>query len=316
MEPGRALVGGAGSRAWAGTSAEPTRPFPLGRVLAHSRCVGDDSGLRRALLRRLLPTAQRERLDALRFDDLGQGWDTFGASREGAALADVLLRVLYESWFRVESRGAEHVPAEGPVIVAANHSGTLPFDAAMLYLDLLRQTDPPRLPRAIADRFVPALPFVSTFFARGGVVGGTRKNMDHLLERGELVMVFPEGTPGIGKPFSERYQLQRFREGHCELAIRHGAPVVPAAIVGAEEALPQVARLPIRLFGAPYLPIPATPIPFPVRYHVRYGPPIRFDAPPERSDDPETTRAAAAEVQAAVAGLIDEALAEREGLFR
>ena len=88
------------------------------------------------------------------------------------------------------------------------------------------------------NHFVPALPFIGTIFARGGMVGGSRGNVRALLEAGELLMIFPEGTPGIIKPFHKRYQLQKFRVGHAELAIRHQVPVIPVGIVGAEEQLP------------------------------------------------------------------------------
>lgn len=259
---------------------------------------------------------ERERYARLAIDDRGHGYDDFGAHQAGAAIAHLATDFLYEKWFRVESRGHAHIPATGPVIIAANHSGTLPFDAMMIYADLLRRTEPPRLPRAVADSFVAGLPWVGLTFSRAGVVGGARHNVEHLLARGELVMIFPEGVPGISKRFSERYQLREFRAGHAELAIRYGASVVPTALVGAEEQMPQLARLPISLFGAPFLPLPATPFPLPVRYHIRYGAPIRFDEPPERSDDPAVIRRSAAVVRDAVSALIDETLAEREGIFR
>ncbi len=264
----------------------------------------------------VLPEERRERYARLAIQDAGHGYDVFGAHRQGAALADLVTGPMYERYFRVESLGHEHIPSTGPVVVAANHSGTLPFDAIMIYADLLRRTDPPRLPRAVADTFVAALPWISVLFARGGAVAGARRNVEYLLERGELVLIFPEGVPGISKPFHERYKLQRWRGGHAELAIRYGATVVPAALVGAEEQMPQIGRIPIPLFGAPFLPIPATPFPLPVRYHLRYGPPIRFDDPPETSDDPEVIRRAAERVRDAVQDLLDEGLAARRGIFR
>lgn len=268
----------------------------------------------RALRSALVPEAVRKRLEATSIDDAGNGYDVFGAHRAGAALGHALTKPLYDNWFRVTSKGFEHIPHDGPVIVAANHSGTLPFDAMMLYADLLRHTQ--RLPRAIADRFVAGLPWVGLAFSRAGVVGGSRRNMERLLDRGELVLVHPEGVPGISKRFSERYQLQPWRIGHAELAIRFAAAIIPAAIVGAEEQMPQIARLPIRIFGAPFLPIAATPFPLPVRYSIRYGAPIRFDHPRDAADDPQIVRAAAARVALEVQRLIDQSLAERNGIFR
>lgn len=249
-------------------------------------------------------------------DDLSHGYDVFGAHPDGAAIAHILTRFLYERWFRVQSVGHAHIPCEGPVIVAANHSGTLPFDAMMIYADLLRWTDPPRLPRVVTDSFVAGLPFIGLLFARGGAVGGSRGNVEFLLETNELVVVFPEGVPGISKPYSKRYQLQSWRTGHAELAIRFGATVVPCALIGAEEQMPQVARLPLRLFGAPFLPVPATPLPLPVRYSLLYGEPIRFNIDPSRSDDPAVIAEASSQVEAAVRELIKAGLSARKGVFR
>jgi 1-acyl-sn-glycerol-3-phosphate acyltransferase len=272
----------------------------------------------RALARTILPSAERERLSRLAIRDAGHGFDRLGMSAESVVTSVAATRFLYESYFRVQSHGAEHIPRSGPAICAANHSGTLPIDGVMLWLDIVRRTDPARVPRMVADTFVPRLPFVYTAFSRSGVVAGNRPTLHRLLDDGELLGVFPEGVAGISKPFSERYRLQPFRIGHAELAIRHRAPIVPVAIVGAEEQWPELARLSsFHLFGAPYLPIPATPFPLPVRYHIRYGAPIdpsRFA--PDQADDPEVARGLAREVQAAVQALVDRGLREREGIFR
>lgn len=278
---------------------------------------------RAALSRRVADVALgrglREHLERLRWSDAGHGYDRFGMSPQWVRASVASTRPLYERYFRVTSHGAENVPTEGPVIVACNHSGMLPIDGAMLWIDLLRHVDPPRVPRIVADRFVPMLPFVFTFFSRVGVVGGDRATVRRLLEDGELLVVFPEGTPGIGKRFRDRYQLQEWRVGHAELALRHRAPVVPVAIIGAEEQWPQIARIDgFHAFGAPYLPIPATPVPLPVHYHVWYGDPIRLheQCPVGAADDPELAEEAAATVKAAVQALIDRGLEEREGVFR
>jgi 1-acyl-sn-glycerol-3-phosphate acyltransferase len=272
--------------------------------------------LARALARALLPAAERERVTRMRFHDAGHGYDLFGLHPDWVAAGLGVFRFLYERYFRVESRGHEHLPRDGAAILVANHSGTVPFDGAMLYLDVARHTEPMRVPRAIGDRFIPLLPFASTFLARTGATPGTRENLRHLLESGEMVLIFPEGTPGVGKPFSQRYQLQEWRVGHAETAIAHGVPIIPAAVIGAEEQWPQIARLPLPLFGAPYLPLPATPFPMPVHYHLRYGAPIRFDFPPEAATRPEIVREAAARVKRAVEALIAEGLRDRKGIFR
>lgn len=257
------------------------------------------------------------RPDDIAFHDAGHGLDEFGLDPRWVARTERLVAPLYDRWFRVSSYDSHHVPAEGAAVLAANHSGTLPFDGAMLYVDLLRNLDPPRVVRPLADHFVRALPFIGSFFARVGVVGGSRGNVRQLLGRGELLMVFPEGTPGISKPFRDRYMLSKWRVGHAELAIRHQVPIVPVAIIGAEEQMPTLANLPVHAFGAPHLPVPAVPLPLPVHYHIYYGEPLevagRFDA--EQSDDPVVVDGLAGEVKVAVERLIARGLAERPGVF-
>lgn len=270
------------------------------------------------LLRRLTSLlGGGDHLDGLVFQDAGHGFDRFGLHPEHVAFGDALIAPIYNRYFRVKSYDQHNIPTSGPAVLAANHSGTIPIDGMMIYLDVLRHTHPPRVPRPIADYFVPSLPFVGTLFARCGMVGGSRGNARALLESGEMLMIFPEGVPGVGKPFSERYKLQEWRQGHCELAIRHSAPVIPVAVVGAEEQMPQLARIPVK-GPIPYIPIPATLIPFPVRYHIYYGEPVRVDREftPNQADDPEVIAAAALRVKAAVQALLARGLREREGVFR
>jgi 1-acyl-sn-glycerol-3-phosphate acyltransferase len=253
------------------------------------------------------------------FYDEGYGFDVFGLHPASLAGAAAAAAPIYERYFRVDSRGAEQIPPEGPAILVANHGGVLPVDAAMLCLDVVRRTDPPRIPRAITDHFVRGLPLVSTLFARVGVVSGTRTNVKLLLERGELIAIWPEGVSGPAKPFSERYKLQRWRVGFAELAIRYRAPIIPVAIVGAEESWPIAARLrSLRVFGAPYLPIPASPLPLPARYYLRYGAPIYLDRECSSSDadDPELVTAGATRVRTALETLLESTLAARTGVFR
>jgi 1-acyl-sn-glycerol-3-phosphate acyltransferase len=251
------------------------------------------------------------------FHDEGYGYDVFGLHPATLEAAARFGAPLYDRYFRVDSAGAEHVPAHGPAIVVANHGGALPIDAALLCLDLLRHT--PRIPRAIADHFVPRLPIVSALFARLGVVAGTHANVDRLLDDGELIVIFPEGVAGPAKPFGLRYELQRWRVGFAEHAIRHRAPIVPAAIVGAEESWPVLARLPsLRAFGIPYLPIPLSPLPLPARFHIRYGAPLHADRGhvfPD-AEDPALVPAAAEHAREAVAELLATTLSAREGVFR
>jgi 1-acyl-sn-glycerol-3-phosphate acyltransferase len=248
--------------------------------------------------------------------DAGHGYDVFGANPHWARRAEQAASFLYERWFRVISSGAEHIPETGPAIIAANHSGALPFDAAMLWVDVLRKRN--RLLRPIADHFVLSLPFVGTLATRAGAVGGTRENVRRLLEDDEVLLVFPEGVPGLAKDFRHRYELRSFRVGHAEFAIRHRVPVIPTALVGAEEQMPLLARLPFRPFGAPHIPVTLTPFPLPVRYHIRYGAPLRLHEGclPGAADDPNVLERAATRVREAVLALLQEGLRERRGVFR
>ena len=232
----------------------------------------------------------------MQFHDAGHGYDTFGLEPGAVRRAVAWGMPLYRRYFHVRSYGIEHVPTSGPAILVANHSGALPLDGALLWLDIASRTD--RVLRPIADRFIPRLPFFSTAFARCGVVAGTHANVHRLLDDGELVAIFPEGVTGPAKPFTERYHLQAWRVGHAEHAIRHRVPVIPVGIVGAEEAWPVFARLPIRLFGAPYLPV-ASPLPLPAPISILYGEPI--DLTCYDADDP---MAAALEVKRSVEDLI------------
>lgn len=266
-----------------------------------------------------LDASSQSRIANLHFQDAGHGFDAFGMHPSFVALGEVLVAPLYDKYFRVRSHGHENIPSHGPAVLAANHSGNIPIDGMMLWLDVLRNTQPPRVARPIADHFVPSLPYLGTLFARGGMVGGSRGNARTLLNSGEMLMIFPEGVPGIVKPWSKRYQLQTFREGHAELAIRHQAPIVPVGIVGGEEQFPALftSRRIGKLFGLPVMPIPAVPIPLPVRYHLYYGEPIAVheEFQSEQADDPGAIKAVATRVQEAVQKLVQRGLSERTGIF-
>lgn len=272
-----------------------------------------------ALAALFLSAEARQRAKDIHFRDAGHGYDPFGMHPSFVALGELIVSPLYDKYFRCKSWGHENIPATGPAILAANHSGNIPVDGLMIWLDVLRNTDPPRVPRPIADHFVPSLPYLGTLFSRGGMVGGSRGNARSLLDAGEVLMIFPEGVPGIVKPFAERYQLQKFREGHAELAIRHRAPIVPVGVVGGEEQMPALftSRRLGKLFGLPVVPVPAVPVPLPVRYHLLYGEPIPVheDYTAEQADDPVVVAEAAGRVKAAVDALLKEGLSKRKGVF-
>lgn len=249
------------------------------------------------------------------FHDAGYGYDVFGLHPPALASAVVAARPIYDRYFRVKSSGATRIP-DGPVILVPNHAGVLPVDGAVLSLDVLINSRPTRIPRPIADHFIPRFPLVSTLFARLGVVSGTRANVRRLLERGELLVIFPEGVSGPAKRFRDRYLLQNWSVGFAELAIRYRASIVPVAILGAEESWPVVTKLGIHVFGSPYVPIPLSPVPLPVHYEIRYGSPLRFDRSPRDADDPLAVSAVAADTCSALEQLIADARTARRGLFR
>lgn len=225
--------------------------------------------------------------------------DEFGFDPE---LQDRLLmapfRPLYEKWFRVETRGLENVPDTGGALVVANHSGTVPLDSVMAQLALLDHHPARRRLRMLGADLVFHTPFVGELARKSGSTLACAPDAKRLLEEGELVGVWPEGFKGIGKPFGERYKLQRFgRGGFVAAALEARVPIIPTAIVGAEEIYPMLgdARTLARLLGLPYLPLtptfpwlgPLGMVPLPSKWIIMFGDPIPTDEFPEGSaDDP------------------------------
>jgi len=243
------------------------------------------------------------------------GVDPYGFDLEYATAAVAPFLWLYRKYFRVQLEGLEHVPSEGRAVLVSNHSGQLPFDAAMLAVALLVEKDPPRVVRALVERWVPTLPFVSTFMARIGQIVGTPENCRRLLAADEAILVFPEGVRGLNKPFSERYRLQGFGAGFMRLALESSAPVIPVAVVGAEEQSPSLMDLkPLaRLLGMPAFPLTPTLLPLPTRYRILFGEPMRFTG--SADDEDAEIEKKVAQVERNVKALIDRGLAERRSIF-
>lgn len=218
------------------------------------------------------------------------GVDPFGMSRKHVAIAVRIARLLYRDYFRTETFGIEHVPASGRVVLVANHSGQLPFDAVCIGAATFFEAKQPRLVRAMVEHFVPTMPYVSYLMSRFGQITGTPENCRRLLEQEEAILVFPEGARGIAKPFSRRYQLGPFGQGFLRLALETGAPIVPVAVIGAEEQAPTInLRLLARLLGTPSLPMlpfpPFVPWPLPVKYRIYFGAPMHFAGTGDEDDE-------------------------------
>jgi 1-acyl-sn-glycerol-3-phosphate acyltransferase len=206
------------------------------------------------------------------------------------------LRPIATKWFRVEVRGIENIPAEGGALLVANHSGTIPMDTLMTMLVVHDHAD--RYVRPLGADLVFTMPFVSELARKGGATLACNADAERILSQGELVGVWPEGFKGIGKPYSERYKLQRFgRGGFVSAAIRTGVPIVPCSIVGAEEIYPLIGNVPslARLLGVPYIPVtpffpwlgPLGLVPLPSKWLIEFGEPIRTDAYSDgAADDP------------------------------
>ncbi|HET6152241.1 MAG TPA: lysophospholipid acyltransferase family protein [Marmoricola sp.] len=196
------------------------------------------------------------------------------------------IRPVAEKWFRIEVRGVENIPAEGGALVVSNHSGTIPIDGLMTAVSIHDHAH--RFLRPLGADLVFKLPVVSEMARKGGVTLACNEDAERMLSGGEIVGVWPEGFKGIGKPYSERYKLQRFgRGGFVSAAIRTGVPIIPTSVVGAEEIYPLVGNIPslARLLGVPYIPItpffpllgPLGLVPLPSKWIIEFGEPVRTD---------------------------------------
>jgi 1-acyl-sn-glycerol-3-phosphate acyltransferase len=255
--------------------------------------------------------------------------DPFGFDEPFRDRVVPVFRFLYERYWRVEAEGLHHVPATGGAILVANHSGALPFDGAMIVTAMRLEHAQGRTLRFLYDRFVDNLGPVGTFYRRVGGVTASYPNAARLLAAGELVMMFPEGIAGVAKPFTERYRLRQFRSSFVRLSLTHRVPIIPVAVVGAEEASPVVGRAENagKLFGIPYIPItPFFPllgvlgaVPLPTKWFIRIGRPFEFYRPPARDDviNPAVLppRELARRVRRAITTMVKQLRARRQSVF-
>jgi 1-acyl-sn-glycerol-3-phosphate acyltransferase len=235
------------------------------------------------------------------------------------------LRPIAEKWFRLEVRGLENIPTEGGALVVSNHSGTVPLDGLMTMLTVHDHAD--RFLRPLGADLVFRLPVVSALARKGGATLACVEDAERMLSGGELVGVWPEGFKGIGKPFSERYKLQRFgRGGFVSAALRTGVPIIPLSVVGAEEIYPLVGNVPslARLLGVPYIPItpffpwlgPLGMVPLPSKWILEFGEPIRTDSyDAAEAEDPMLVFNVTDQVRETIQHTLFDLLRERDGVF-
>jgi 1-acyl-sn-glycerol-3-phosphate acyltransferase len=215
----------------------------------------------------------------------------------------------------------ENVP-DGRVLLISNHSGQLPLDGMAIACALLLDRTPPRFVRSMVEKWTATLPFVSEFFPRVGQIVGVPENCLRLLEMDEPILVFPEGSRGISKPFSQRYKLTEFGSGFMRLALQTRTPIVPVAVIGAEEQYVSVSDMkPLaKLLGMPALPllpqllIPGGFLPLPTRYRIHFGEPMMFQGDPD--DEDAVMEEKVAKVRGTVQSMINRGLKERRSIFR
>ncbi len=241
------------------------------------------------------------------------GYDPWGFNVDANKITAALFRPIYEKYFRVEVHGIDNVPAEGPVLIIANHSGQLPIDGLLIGYALGTREKQPRLPRAMIERFFPTVPYLGNMLNQIGAVLGDPVNCAKVLERGEAVIVFPEGVRGSGKLYRDRYKLMRFGNGFMHLAMQYNAAIVPVGVVGCEETIPAFANIkPLaKLLGVPYVPL-ALPVIFPAKVIINVGEPMYFDNV-EVTESDVTHRVE--QVKTVISDLINKGLNERKRLF-
>jgi len=253
--------------------------------------------------------------------------DKFGFDPElnSAVLMPAAL-ALYRNWFQIQMRGVEHIPATGAALVVANHSGVLPVDAVMLQAGIFAEHPQARNLRVLSADMVYAVPGLATLARLSGHTRADPAEAQRLLDTGHLVGVFPEGFKGIGKPFSERYRLQRFgRGGFARSALQAGAPIVPCAIVGAEEIYPMLGNSEglARALNLPYFPLtplfpwlgPLGAVPLPSKWIIEFCEPISTAEHVAPEPDEAFVAKLADEVRDIIQEKLDELVIERGPAF-
>ena len=317
----------AGRRDADGPAARPERPVPPASTVAPTEtdpapeALPEEQADWERRLASALAFVRRRLTGDYSVDEFG-----FDPDLSDHVLA-ALFRPLYDRWFRVETRGLDNVPDTGSALVVANHSGTLPLDAVMTTLALLDHHPAHRHLRMLGADLVFQLPFLAPLARKAGNTLACNADAERLLSTGELAGVWPEGFKGIGKPFAERYKLQRFgRGGFVSAALRTGAPIIPCAIVGAEEIYPMIGNVKslARLVGLPYVPVtPTFPllgalglVPLPSKWIIEFGEPVETaHLGAAAADDPMLVFDLTDQVRESIQQTLYKLLMERRSVF-
>ena len=270
----------------------------------------------------------RRRFASAGMRDLSAEVDDFGMDAESIASARTWLDLLYERWWRVSVSGSETLPRGRAALFVANHSGLLPWDGLMIASALERHQ--PAAPRArflVAD-WLATLPFAQPWITRLGGVRACRENAERLLRTERSVIAFPEGAKGAAKVFRQRYRVQRFgRGGVVRTALALGAPLVPVAVVGAEEAHPVLFKMETaaRAVGLPFIPVtPTFPmlgpfgvVPLPSKWSITFGTPIETaELGSEAADDEILVWRMTEELRAQVQSMVEAGVRARSSVWR
>jgi 1-acyl-sn-glycerol-3-phosphate acyltransferase len=273
------------------------------------------------------PAEGRAHLPAIEPDRQVSDWGR--SERVEGAMDRLLYDFLYHYWFRVEVEGIEHVPAAGGALLVSNHAGAVPPDAPMIAKAIKEEHPRPRPLHLTVEHFFKGYPGFSMLVAKIGGVPAHPANVHRLLhDEQQLVLVFPEGRKGSEKLYKDRYRLRRFgRGGFVEAAMRAGAPIVPVAVVGAEEAQPIFAHVKLlqKLTGLIYFPVtptfPALGIAgvvayLPAKFRIRFLEPIPTDQwGPEPWNDRGLVQEVAEDVRARIQESLIDLLAERRSVW-
>lgn len=253
--------------------------------------------------------------------------DELGMDVSAVEAVRPLFEFLYEDYWRVDVAGVKNVPATGRCLLVANHSGMLPYDGGMITVACLNEHKARRHVRFLIEDFVYHFPFMGTFMSRVGAVRACPENAAWLLKKEELVLVFPEGVKGLGKSYEERYQLKRFgRGGFIKLAIKTQTPIVPVAVIGAEEIHPIIWKSSVlaKAMGIPYLPVtPTFPwlgplglIPLPTKWKIEFGKPISFAKyKPSQAEDSLLIQSLAEKVRTEIQKMVNTGIRKRKSVW-